>query len=591
MFANSFPVESYGLLELPDLPTLRSGGYATYNIANRTLSAGNSSAVQNCIPVFANVFGAWSQLTGYFYRRNAAGFTGTLYLTDIYAAVLRDGSIYVPPYDWINLDESSYSINFDDEPLSLRLDHRDRSINIYQSLRDHVLRDAGINLSDIVAFFPILLPTGASSDVSAQQLINNLIVAYTAAVPHSDHYYTYSPALFASPFASGAIPISALPFRHYEAIYNSFYRNQKVDPFIKQDANGIAQPTYNEWNTTTDGGQDNTYYDFFYRNWEDDFLTTATQSPQQGIAPLVGVNSMGEFTFEDASGQRSVLRAVVSDDGRLTGIDSVDPGIPAGALSQLMSSINHGISINDFRNVNSLQRWLEKNLRRGYKYRDLVRAHTGVTVHYNELDMPEFIGGISDVVSVSKILNTNGVDSSTPLGEFAGSASLFSTSNHTITKYCDESGFIIGILSIVPVPVYQSLLPKYFIKTDALDYYDVLFSKIGMQPIYNKEVAPIQALQNGTDINGLWGYQKAWYDYFASTDEAHGEMRTSINDYLMMRKFASVPELGKDFIHVDPASLNNVFADTSSSDKVFGAIFFECFAKRPISVPIAPSIE
>lgn len=409
--------------------------------------------------------------------------------------------------------------------------------------------------------------------------------------------YDFLATNLSSPFmlqSDGTIeqPISALPFRHYEAIYNTFYRNQTVDPFVKVDPNtGLEYNAYNEWNTTIDDGADSTYYDFFYRRWQDDQFTTAQLTPQQGPIPLVGVNSNGTFTFEDSQGQQFELHAVVGSDGHtLTGIDAVDPGVPVGALQNLMSSINHGISINDFRNVNALQRWAETNLRRGYKYRDLVKAHYGVDVHYNELDMPEFIGGMSEYISTKKVVNTNAVSSDVPLGEFAGMADLFSATKHSVNKYCDESGYIIGILCVTPEPVYESVLPKHWLKKDALDYYSVEFSKIGMQPIFYNELSPVISSYEGK-LNQLFGYQKAWYDYQIANDEVHGDMRTSLNDFIMMRRFGSSPELGHDFISVDPTTLNNVFADTTNNDKIYGSIYFQVYAKRPIPINAIPALE
>ena len=82
------------------------------------------------------------------------------------------------------------------------------------------------------------------------------------------------------------VNISALPFRAYESIYNAFYRDQRNNPYM---INGV--PEYNKWIPTTDGGMENHVYSLHYANWEQDFLTTAVQSPQQGIAPLVGIVS------------------------------------------------------------------------------------------------------------------------------------------------------------------------------------------------------------------------------------------------------------------------------------------------------------
>ena len=82
------------------------------------------------------------------------------------------------------------------------------------------------------------------------------------------------------------INISSLPFRAYESIYNAFYRDQRNNPYM---IDGV--PEYNKWIPSQDGGVDMHVYSLRYANWEQDFLTTAVQSPQQGIAPLVGIVS------------------------------------------------------------------------------------------------------------------------------------------------------------------------------------------------------------------------------------------------------------------------------------------------------------
>ena len=394
-----------------------------------------------------------------------------------------------------------------------------------------------------------------------------------------------------NPFADKKIAVSALPFRAYESIYNSFYRNQQNDPF---KINGVAE--YNKYITNSEGGKDNTLYSLMTKNWEKDFLTSSMPSPQQGVAPLVGVNAAGTFTFRDSEGKEYTAQCTVGDDGEtLTGISMHSPDMPAGSLRALVDTISSGISINDFRNVNALQRWLEANMRRGFRYKDQLLTHFGVDAEYNVLDMPEFIGGCSEPILVNQISQT--VDSAdAPLGSYAGQASCIGTSKHSINKYCDEHGFIIGIMSVAPVPNYSQLLPKHFLKSEPLDYFFPEFGHIGMQPINYKEVCPVQAygsdLANGTDtLNDTFGYQRAWYDYLASVDEVHGEFRTSLRDFLINRVFDTKPVLGHEFLKIDPRTVNEVFSVTDTSDKILGQMYFQVTAKRPIPRLGIPRLE
>lgn len=404
-----------------------------------------------------------------------------------------------------------------------------------------------------------------------------------------------------------SIPISALPFRAYESIYNSFYRNELNDPLF---VNG--KPTYDVYCPNTSDGVDDYDYKLYNRNWELDFLTSAVQSPQQGIAPLVGVSSAGNFTFvnKDSNGNVGYFTAdaqfssdgstitgfKLSDKVQLSGIPTTDVGnvpedIKRGTIYTLNQMALAGISINDFRNVNALQRWLETNIRRGYKYRDQIKSHFGVDVSYQELDMPEFIGGVSEPVFVNQVNQTTETDSD-PLGSYAGQMSLLASSNHTIRHYADEHGFIMGIMSITPVPNYSQLLPKHFIKYNYLDYFFPEFGHIGMQPIDYREVCPLQAYGvNPSDVNNTFGYQRAWYDYIASVDEVHGLFRTNLRNFVLNRQFDTLPKLNKDFLQVDANQLNDIFTVQDISDKILGQIKFNCIFKRPIPKYGIPRLE
>lgn len=417
-------------------------------------------------------------------------------------------------------------------------------------------------------------------------------------------------------FDPSKLRISALPFRAYESVYNAFYRNEQNDPLL---VNG--RPVYDQYLTNIEGGVDLTDYELHYRNWEPDFLTSSVQSPQQGIAPLVGVSSLGDFTFanKDSNGNVNYFAAkaqlasdgntitgfTLSDKVQLKGVDqsstdlrNVSEDVKRGTLYSLNQMALAGISINDFRNVNSLQRWLETNIRRGYKYRDQILSHYGVEVRYDELDMPEFIGGMSEPIYINQVnqtVGTEGDEYGQPLGSYAGQGSVVGTSEHAIEQYCDEHGFIIGILSVTPTPNYTQLLPKLFTKENYLDYYFPEFGHIGMQPITYKEVCPTLTKEfdptSNVSLNDTFGYQRPWNDYIASVDEVHGLYRTSLRNFVLNRVFSSPPKLNSDFLNVDPRHLNDIFTVQDVSDKILGQVYFDVSAKRPIPRMGIPRLE
>ena len=385
-----------------------------------------------------------------------------------------------------------------------------------------------------------------------------------------------------------SIPLSALPFRAYEAYYNAFGRDIRNNPFIVD-----GKPEYNKYVPSVKGGSDTYKYQLHYANWEPDAYTTALQSPQAGVAPLVGISSLGEATFRDAAGTEYHAQLETADDGdTVTGFQVKSSNAPADVVRNLIGMATSGIAISDFRNVNSLQRFLEIRIRQSPRYKNLVKGLYNVNLDYDELMMPEFLGGISDTIPVYKVTQTTPTEGN-PLGTFAGQGSLQSGMRHVIRKYCPEDGYILGVMSVVPAANYSQLLPPHFTRMSLLDWHFPQFNNISYQPMLYKHLCPYQAYAvNPANVNNVFGYQRAYWDLIASFDEVHGEFRGSMRNFVINRVFDKAPELSKDFLLVNPDHVNDVFAMTAENgDKILGSIAFDITKKTTISRNSIPHIE
>lgn len=402
-----------------------------------------------------------------------------------------------------------------------------------------------------------------------------------------------------------AIKLSAYPFRAYEAIYNGYMRNIRNNPFL---ING--KPVYNRFITRNSGGADNYLYEMFNANWASDAFTTAVPSPQQGTQPLVGLTT---YTDQVPSGStvKTVLRtALVDEDGNkykvsyqsngsaLTGVsyEKLGDDTAVSPISSLYNLVQSGISINDFRNVNAYQRYLELNMFKGYSYRQIVEGRFDCTVHYDTLLLPEYLGGITREVTinpVTQMIEVNGDGSyNGALGSQAGNGTCFGDTQQTIKGFCDEESIVMGLLTVVPMPVYTQPIPKFFLYRDRLDTFNPEFDHIGYQPIYTKELCPVnQWITDKSKMNTVFGYQRPWYEYVQKRDTAHGLFRTELRNFIMNRVFAGVPQLGQQFTTVDESSVNDVFSVTEVSDKILGQVYFDCTAKLPISRVVVPRLE
>lgn len=384
------------------------------------------------------------------------------------------------------------------------------------------------------------------------------------------------------------IPLSALPFCAYESYYNAFGRDIRNNPFIVD-----GQPEYNKYVPSVKGGADSYKYRLHYANWESDAYTTALQSPQAGVAPLVGITSLGEATFRDAAGTEYHAQLETADDGdTVTGFQVKSSNAPADVVRNLIGMATSGISISDFRNVNSLQRFLEIRIRQSPRYKNLVKGLFDVNLDYDELMMPEFLGGISDTIPVYKVTQTTPTEGN-PLGSFAGQGSLQSGMRHVIRKYCPEEGYILGVMSVVPAANYSQLLPPHFTRMNLLDWHFPQFNNISYQPMLYKHLCPYQAYaSNPQSVNNVFGYQRAYWDLISSFDEVHGEFRGSMRNFLINRVFDKAPELSKDFLLVNPDHVNDVFAMTAENgDKILGSIAFDITKKTTIPRNSIPHIE
>ena len=425
------------------------------------------------------------------------------------------------------------------------------------------------------------------------------------------------------PFATASNPersrLLAYRFRAYESVYNAYYRDIRNNPFV---VNG--RPVYNKWLPTMKGGLDTTLYTLHQANWERDFLTTAVPNPQQGAnAPLVGL-VVGDVVTRSEDGTLSVQKQTVlvdedgskygvsyriSEDGeRLVGVDydPVSEKTPVTAinsyaeLAALATEQGSGFTIETLRYVNAYQKFLELNMRKGFSYKQIMQGRWDIDIRFDELLMPEFIGGISRELSMRTVEQTVDQQSASSQGQYAealgsktGIAGVYGTTSNNIEVFCDEESYIIGLLTVTPVPIYTQLMPKDFIYNGLLDHYQPEFDRIGFQPITYKEVCPMN-VSRGSDIGLLdqtFGYQRPWYEYVAKYDSAHGLFRTNMKNFIMSRVFQGLPQLGQQFLLVDPDSVNQVFSVTEYTDKIFGYVKFNATARLPISRVAIPRLD
>ena len=107
--------------------------------------------------------------------------------------------------------------------------------------------------------------------------------------------------------------------------------------------------------------------------------------------------------------------------------------------------------------------------------------------------MPEYLGGITRDIIVNPITQTvETTDTGAyvgSLGSQAGLATCFGNSDGSISVFCDEESVVMGVMYVMPMPVYDSVLPKWLTYRERLDSFNPEFDHIGYQPIYLRELS------------------------------------------------------------------------------------------------------
>lgn len=373
--------------------------------------------------------------------------------------------------------------------------------------------------------------------------------------------------------------VSQLPFRAYQLIYNEFYRDQNL-------TEAVDVPVGSGGTLVT--GQYQKLLTLRRRAWEKDYFTSALPWLQRGPEVTVPVGgSFGVVTLAN----RTNNQIFVGPDGDPTQVDvgmnlihaadknNVTPGTIQTGLSNgsnsgnavwldpkgtlVVDGENSGISIQDLRTSNALQRWFERNARGGSRYIEQILAHFGVRSSDARLQRPQFLGGGKMPVAVSEVLQTSSTDATSPQANMAGHG-ISAGVNNGFRHYFEEHGYVIGLMSIMPRTGYQQGVPRDFTKFDNMDFYFPEFAHLSEQEIKNQE---LYASNDPTYNEGTFGYTPRYAEYKYHESEAHGDFRGNMSFWHLNRIFTDKPNLNTKFVECNPS--NRIFATSQTQDDKF----------------------
>ena len=377
-----------------------------------------------------------------------------------------------------------------------------------------------------------------------------------------------------------AIDISGIPFAAYQKIYDEYYRDQNL---IDSDYSNLidgANSITGKINIRT-------------RAWGHDYFTSALPETQKGpeaLLPLVGEAPV--YGDDSALAGQNFLR-FSSTGNKVTTTADLQHVNTAGQLNQKGSGQDLFIDLNgtnyaklseatstsiiELRRAVALQSYLEANARGGGRYTEWLKVHFGVSARDQSIQRPTYLGGVQVPVKVSEVLQTSET-SATPQGTPTGHA-VGVAGGKPVGYWCEEHGYIIGIMSVRPLTAYQQGVPKHFQRKDPFDYFTPKFQHIGEEAILQQEL-----YLESTSEDDVFGYTPRYSSYKFNHSTVHGLMRTSLDKYHLGRKFATKPVLNQDFIECDPDEMNRIFAvEAGDNDKLWCHVHHKIMARRPMA--------
>ena len=389
-----------------------------------------------------------------------------------------------------------------------------------------------------------------------------------------------------------AFPVSQLPFRAYQQVYNDYYRDSNLEEEVD-----ITSYT--------------SYLKLRYRKWEKDYFTSALPFVQRGTAAGVPI----DINYLPQSQVYDALTGTTNNDGTVSAgtgtLNTVYEGIKKGSLSGSGGNLYGGTSsqltrvenlsssldfqINELRKASALQRWLEKQALGGYRYIETIYSHFGVKSSDRRLQRAEYLGGGKTPVLVSEVLNTsattNPSDTSQvmPQGTMTGHG-ISAGETMAFQTQIEEHGYIMGIMSIMPKPAYHQGVHKHWLRNDKFDYFWPELANLGEQEVKDVE---LYVDDNAVNNDSTFGYQQRYAEYKYGQSTIHGDFRTGLHYWHMARKFSSAPSLNDDFVECTPDadSISNVFAvEDATVDTCWVQLYHDVKARRPMPYFANPSL-
>ena len=356
---------------------------------------------------------------------------------------------------------------------------------------------------------------------------------------------------FSSEPALAGAKVSALRFRHYNAIMKDYY--------LDENFSTMPNISYAEGLDTT------TNLQLLNRCWNKDRFTTAALEPQKGIS--VGVPLAGSIPVVGVQGKTTSLSPIdASTENGTWGISTqnadmvvngatFNPGSnirvtsdpeKSGLIGLLEESTQ--IPIDELHFLTQVERLNQRDNMWGTRDFECIRTHFGVNIPDTRLQRATFLGRSVVDVHFSEVLQTSQSTEDSAQGNITGHT-LAVSQNKPVKFHCLEHGFLFVMVNIQPIAQYQQGIPRDAMYQTRYDYMWPILSETGEQELFSAEVYATNA---NVTSRKIFGFEPRYNHLRFGEKTVHGDFRSNLSGYHAGRIFTSEPNLNEDFVKADP---------------------------------------
>lgn len=427
-----------------------------------------------------------------------------------------------------------------------------------------------------------------------------------------------------SVISGGDLTVSDLPNRAYRLIWNEWFRDQNIQSpvFVPTDDSSRSFVIDSSDPNKNYGGLPLKVCKFH------DYFTSCLPSAQRGpavtlplgtLAPVISgevnndlIASVPNNSIQFAnfgrgleSGYRSLLVNVHGNPGSVVthpvalsntseqdGSGSYPNVIFANQYADLSQAT--ATTINELRQAFAIQRLYEKDARGGTRYRELLKAHFGVTAPDSRVQVPEYLGGCRVPININQVLQTSSSDTTSPQGNTAA-YSCTTDSRSLFTSSFVEHGMLFGLACVRVEHSYCQGIERFWSRKRRFDFYWPTLANIGEQAVLKKEIFATGNLAND-DL--AFGYQEAWADYrykpnrlsgYFSIDSDTAERSSLGQSWTFMDVYDSPPTLSDSWIQESDSNVQQTLA-VQNAQQFIADFYFKVGTVRPMPVYSVPGL-